>query len=77
MQWQRKAIRLLGELRPASADELGQFGSVVAGGVPRYRQVIITVPRQSGKSTVAQAFIKAAGRRPARATVVWNFEDPG
>ena len=61
MQWQRKAIRLLGELRPATVDELGQFGSVVAAGVPRYRQVIITVPRQSGKSTVAQAFIKAAG----------------
>ena len=61
MQWQRKAIRLLGELRPASTGELAQFGSVVAGGIPRYRQVIVTVPRQSGKSTVAQAFIKARG----------------
>lgn len=59
MPWQGKPIRLLSELRPPTEEERDQFGPLVAKGVPRYRQVLVTVPRQSGKSTIAQAFVKS------------------
>ena len=62
---------------PASTDELDQFGRWCSVGCPGYRQVIVTVPRQSGKSTVAQAFIKARAEATPVAAVVWHFENPG
>lgn len=60
--WQRKAIRLLGEMRPPTDEERDQFkplGYDLSGGVPRYRQVIASVPRQSGKSALSKGAIKA------------------
>ena len=45
MPWQAGAARLIGELRP--------------DGLPRYKRVIISVPRQQGKTTISKAAIKA------------------
>ena len=62
---------------PATADSWASSVRWSPPGCPATGRCIVTVPRQSGKSTVAQAFIKAAGEDPAHATVVWDFEDPG
>jgi hypothetical protein len=49
MPWQNKAARLIGEL--------------TSDGLPRWRTVIVTVPRQSGKSSVAKASTHAKAMR--------------
>lgn len=47
MEWQKLGARLLGELD---------------GGVPRYQTVIVSVPRQQGKTTLSHAAIDARAR---------------
>ena len=51
LPWQREAFALIGEL--FTAEEAAELG--VPFGTPAYREVLLTVPRQSGKSTVMLA----------------------
>lgn len=64
MPWQRKVGRLIGELRPPTPEELDQWGPEVIGdGLPRFDLIIVSVPRQSGKTTIAKASTKAKAER--------------
>ena len=51
LPWQREAFALIGEL--FTAEEAAELG--VPFGTPAYREILLTVPRQSGKSTVMLA----------------------
>lgn len=59
LPWQRKAIELISARRKASDEERSQYGDLVAGGVPRFDIVILTVPRRSGKTSITAAATKA------------------
>lgn len=62
MPWQNLAFRLIGELRAPTDEELDMYGPVVAGGVPRRKLIIITTPRQSGKTLISRSAIHERGK---------------